>query len=190
MPKSLQPHGLQQAPLFLEFFRPESWTGLSCPPAGHLPSLGIKPWSPALQADSSLLSHLGTPQVLQSSAENGHGSQGLWQKTWKKALGPSATTKLAVKGQRPEGGGDGAQWGNREEAPGLRVLGLNPSCAHFRLCDDATPPAPTTVPPLPSVSSLGKWDESLTMVVVGLRNNIQRFYMTLYLIYLPHLHSL
>ena len=186
----MQPHGLQQAPLFLEFFRPESWTGLSCPPAGHLPSLGIKPWSPALQADSSLLSHLGTPQVLQSSAENGHGSQGLWQKTWKKALGPSATTKLAVKGQRPEGGGDGAQWGNREEAPGLRVLGLNPSCAHFRLCDDATPPALTTVPPLPSVSSLGKWDESLTMVVVGLRNNIQRFYMTLYLIYLPHLHSL
>ena len=149
---------------------------MSCSPAGHLPNLGIKPWSPALQADSSLLSHLGTPQVLQSSAENGHGSQGLWQ-TWKKALRPSATTKLAVKGKRPEGEGDGAQRGNREEAPGLRVLGLNPSCAHFRLCDDATPPAPTTVPPLPSV--LGKWDESLTMVVVGLRNNIQRFYMTL-----------
>ena len=114
------------------------------------------------------MSHRGSPQVLQSSAENGHGSQGLWQKTWKKAPGPSATTKLAVKGQRPEGGGDGAQQGKREEAPGLRVLGLNPSCAHFRLCDDATPPAPTTVPLLHSASSLGKGDASLTMVVVGL----------------------
>ena len=158
--------------LSMEFSRSESWSGLPCPPPRHLPNPGIEPWSPAMQADSLLLSHLGNPQVLQSSAENGHGSQGLWQKTWKAALGPSATTKLAVKGQRPEGGGDGAQRGNREEAPGLRVLGLNPSCAHFRLCDDATPPAPTTVPPLPSVSSLGKWDESLTMVVVGLRNNI------------------
>ena len=34
------------------FSRQEYWDGLLCPPAGHLPSPGIKPRSPALQADS------------------------------------------------------------------------------------------------------------------------------------------
>ena len=74
---------------------------------------------------------------MQSSAENSHGSQGLRQSAWKKALGPSATTRLAAKGQRPEGWGDAARQGEREEALGLRVLGSNPSCAHFRPCDEA-----------------------------------------------------
>ena len=41
-----------QAPLSVEFSRQEYWSGLPCPPPGNLPVPGIKPGSPALQADS------------------------------------------------------------------------------------------------------------------------------------------
>ena len=34
------------------FSRQEYWSGLPCPPPGHLPDPGIEPGSPALQADS------------------------------------------------------------------------------------------------------------------------------------------
>ena len=40
-----------QAPLSMELFRQEYWTGLPFPSPGHLPDPGIKPRSPALQAD-------------------------------------------------------------------------------------------------------------------------------------------
>ena len=36
------------------FSRQEYWSGLSCPPPGDPPDPGIKPGSPALQADSLL----------------------------------------------------------------------------------------------------------------------------------------
>ena len=41
-----------QAPLSLGFSRLEYWSGLACPPPGDLPDPGIKPTSPALQADT------------------------------------------------------------------------------------------------------------------------------------------
>ena len=41
-----------QAPLSMEFSRPEHWSGQPFPSSGDLPYLGIKPGSPALQADS------------------------------------------------------------------------------------------------------------------------------------------
>ena len=41
-----------QAPLSMGFSRQEYWSGLPCPPPGHLPNSGIKPRSPELQADS------------------------------------------------------------------------------------------------------------------------------------------
>ena len=41
-----------QAPLSVGFSRQECWSGLPCPPSGHLPNPGIKPKSLALQADS------------------------------------------------------------------------------------------------------------------------------------------
>ena len=41
-----------QAPLSMGFSRQEYWSGLSFPPPGDLPDPGIKPGSPALQADS------------------------------------------------------------------------------------------------------------------------------------------
>ena len=41
-----------QAPLSMEFSRQEYWSGLPFPSPGDLPDPGIKPRSPALQADA------------------------------------------------------------------------------------------------------------------------------------------
>ena len=57
----------RQAPLSMGFSRQEYWNGLSCPPPGDLPDLGIElasPASSALQAESLPLSHQGSPLVL------------------------------------------------------------------------------------------------------------------------------
>ena len=43
-----------QATLSMGFSRQEYWSGLPFPSPGDLPDLGIKPRSPALQADSLL----------------------------------------------------------------------------------------------------------------------------------------
>ena len=40
-----------QAPLSMGLSRQEHWSGLPCPPPGDLPDPGIKPRSPAWQAD-------------------------------------------------------------------------------------------------------------------------------------------
>ena len=51
-----------QASLCMRFFRQEYWSGLPCPLLGDLPDPGTKPlspMSPALQADSLLLSYQG-----------------------------------------------------------------------------------------------------------------------------------
>ena len=59
----------QKAPLFMGLSRQEYWSGLPFPPPGDRPHPGIEPAalaSLALQADSLLLSHRGSP-----------GSQGL-----------------------------------------------------------------------------------------------------------------
>ena len=44
----------RQAPLSMELSRQEYYSGLPLPSLGNLPDPGIKPRSPALQADSSL----------------------------------------------------------------------------------------------------------------------------------------
>ena len=51
-----------QAPPSMEFPRQEYWSGLPFPSLRDLPNPGIKPASPALQADSLLLSHQGSPE--------------------------------------------------------------------------------------------------------------------------------
>ena len=56
---------VHQAPLSMGFSRQEYWSMLLCPPPGDLPDPGIKlmfPASPALQVDSLLLSHWGSPR--------------------------------------------------------------------------------------------------------------------------------
>ena len=51
---SLRPHGLCSQPgsSVHGIYRQEYWSGLPRPPPGDLPDPGIKPQSPALQADS------------------------------------------------------------------------------------------------------------------------------------------
>ena len=45
-------HGILQA---------RNWSGFPCPPPGDLPDPGVELTSPALQANSLLLSHQGSP---------------------------------------------------------------------------------------------------------------------------------
>ena len=52
-----------QAPLSMGLSWQEHWSGLPFPPPGDLPSPGIKSTPPALQADSFLLSHRGSPDI-------------------------------------------------------------------------------------------------------------------------------
>ena len=49
------------APLCMEFFREEYWSGKPFLSPGDLPDPGIKPRSPALQADSLLSEPPGKP---------------------------------------------------------------------------------------------------------------------------------
>ena len=62
---SLQPHGLQptsfHGELSMEFSRQEFWSGLPFPSPGDLSNPGIKPRSPALEADSLLSKPPGKP---------------------------------------------------------------------------------------------------------------------------------
>ena len=51
----------RQAPLSMGLSRQEYWSGLPFPSPGDLPEPGIKPWSPALQADSLLMEPPGKP---------------------------------------------------------------------------------------------------------------------------------
>ena len=50
-----------QATLSVGFSRQENWSGLPFPSPGDLPDPGIDPTSCALQADSLLLNHQGSP---------------------------------------------------------------------------------------------------------------------------------
>ena len=58
-----------QAPLSMGFSRQEYWSGLPFPSPGDLPTQGIGPRSPALQADSLLTELRGKPWVLLGTAK-------------------------------------------------------------------------------------------------------------------------
>ena len=61
-----------QVPLSTGFSRQEYWSGLPSPPPEDRPNPGIKPESPpspALQVDSLLLSHQGSPQTQYSDTD-------------------------------------------------------------------------------------------------------------------------
>ena len=51
-----------QAPLSMGFLRQKDWSGLSFPYPEDFPDPRSEPLSPALQVDSSLLSHQGNPK--------------------------------------------------------------------------------------------------------------------------------
>ena len=57
-----------QAPLSVKFSRHEYWSGLPFPSPGDLPDPGIRPGSPALQADSLPTEPTGKPTVLCNSS--------------------------------------------------------------------------------------------------------------------------
>ena len=58
-----------QAHLSMEFFRQEYWSGLPFPSPGDLPNPGIKPRSPALQADSLLTEPLAKAATFKKTYE-------------------------------------------------------------------------------------------------------------------------
>ena len=60
------PMDCSQAPLYMELFRQEYWSGLPFPTPRDLPDPGIKPVSlesPALEAGALLLSHQGSLNI-------------------------------------------------------------------------------------------------------------------------------
>ena len=66
MSDSLWPHRLAcQSPLSVGCSRPESWSGLSCPPPGDLPNPGLNPGLPLCRWILYQLSHQGSPRVLE-----------------------------------------------------------------------------------------------------------------------------
>ena len=60
-----------QAPLSMEFSRQEYWSGLPFPSPGDLSNPGIKPESPALQADSLQSEPTGKPSINSSLKNEG-----------------------------------------------------------------------------------------------------------------------
>ena len=63
----LYPTLSNQSPLFVEFSRQEYWNGKPFPSPENLPNPGIKPWSPALQADSLPSEPPGKPKGYENS---------------------------------------------------------------------------------------------------------------------------
>ena len=59
-----------QAPLSMEFSRQEYWSGLPFPSPGDIPESGIKPRSPALQAEFLPSELPGKPILLNGPEEN------------------------------------------------------------------------------------------------------------------------
>ena len=67
-----------KASLSMGFSRQEYWSGLPCPSPGGLPNPGIKSKAsvaPALQADSLLLGHRGSPEFISTCSKTGCGNQ-------------------------------------------------------------------------------------------------------------------
>ena len=67
---SFWPHGLWPTSLLCPwgFSRQEYWSGLTCPPSGYLPNLGIEPMSPHFRWILYHLSHQGSPRILEPVA--------------------------------------------------------------------------------------------------------------------------
>ena len=59
------PMDCSQASLPMGFSRQKYWSGLPCPFPGDLPSPGIEPRSPTLQADSLPAEPQGSPRILE-----------------------------------------------------------------------------------------------------------------------------
>ncbi|XP_059746844.1 tumor necrosis factor alpha-induced protein 8-like protein 3 isoform X1 [Bos taurus] len=82
----------------MEFSKQEYWSGLPFPPPGDLPDPGIElesPAFPALQADSLLLSHLGSPIQPKHIGPDVFSSKNLALQAQKKILSKIASKTVA-----------------------------------------------------------------------------------------------
>ena len=70
-----------QVPLSMGFPRQEYQSGLPCPPPGDRPDPGIEPTSPALQADSLLLSQQGS--LFAAGIKGGVWTEAAWRASWR-----------------------------------------------------------------------------------------------------------
>ena len=82
---------VHQAPLSVEFSRPEYWSELPFPSPGDLPDPGIEPRSPALQVDSLPAEPQGKPKNI------GVGSLSLIEQRSPALQAYSLTSELAGK---------------------------------------------------------------------------------------------
>ena len=86
-----------QAPLSMEFLKPEWWSGQLFPSPGDLPYPGIEPRSPTLQADSLPSEPPGKPPYTLKELEK-------WRANWAKA---SRRQKVKIRGAINGGEGNG-----------------------------------------------------------------------------------
>ena len=103
----VQPYGLQPTRLppygeCMGFSRREAWSELPFPPPGDFPDPGIvSPASPALQADSLLLSHWGSPKI-RLIIQSFH-----WDQQEKKSKGILRKNMTLSQGTKQKGSGPG-----------------------------------------------------------------------------------
>ena len=104
-----------QAPLSMGSSGPQYWTGLPFPSPGLLPNPGIEPVSlasPALQADSLTLYHLGSPYYVDLYLKKQKSMQAYSQKPW-------VQTPTLSHGEANGASGWGVR--NATQLPGFRV---------------------------------------------------------------------
>ena len=76
----------------MEFSRQEYWSGLPFPPPGDLPDPGIKPGSPALQADSLLTDPLLDMMPIKKKKK---------EEEWDKEIFPPALPRAGFRHNTP-----------------------------------------------------------------------------------------
>ena len=91
-----------QAPLSMGFSRQEYGSELSCPSPEDLPTPATEPKSPALQADSLLLSHQGSPVWFMSYLNNSYQWALFKQKVIKSVLWPESLGRRRNFNQRKQ----------------------------------------------------------------------------------------
>ena len=106
---------VHQAPLSTGFSRQEYWSGLPCPPPGHLSDPGIEPTSPVLADGFSTTEPPGKPRI--------DGQKTYYDHFISASQYPTLDRQWLWEGR--EGTKDGGRWASLKEAvkhgPGLGV---------------------------------------------------------------------
>ena len=94
-----------EAPLSMGFLRQENWSALTFPSPRDLHDPGIEPTSPALQADSLLLSHLGSTYGHERETEGCFTHTHTHTHTYKKRWCEDAGRELKQRSHKPKNAG-------------------------------------------------------------------------------------